>query len=115
MQVGQLTFHITMVCAAIKYGCETALRVGARAVEIIQPKQHANGRAYAHMYFKFGSGQPYQVQSRHRLHLPDFTQRFETSCTQWHNSLQQNLPEARIDFGKMRRGETLVALQIYAN
>ena len=115
MQFGRLTFHVTMLYAAVKFGCTTSLRVGAQAVDIIQPSQHANGRAYANLYFKFSSGEPYRVQNRHRLRVPDFTQPLKQSCSQWHASVQQSVPEARIDYGKLRQGEIQECLKIYGN
>ena len=115
MRFGQLSFHISMLCAAIKFGCETALRVGARAVEILRPIQHENGRAYANLYFKFTSSEAFLSHNRRRLRVPNFSLPLHGSCTQFHTSVQQKLPEARIDFGKLRQGKIRAAVEVYPN
>ena len=70
MEQGKLVYHVTMTCVAGKCsGYETALRLGANAAEIMQPTYTVNGRGYANLYLKFGSGEAYNSQGRHRLHL----------------------------------------------
>ena len=68
MEQGKLACHVTMTCVAGKcLGCETALRMGAIAAEIMQPAYTVNGRGYANLYLKFGSGEAYNSQGRHRI------------------------------------------------
>ena len=81
MEYGQLSFHATLTCAAARHGCDTILRVGGRAHEIIEPIYHADGRAYANLYFKFISGRPYDSNGRAPLHIPkQFTEPVKSSA-----------------------------------
>lgn len=63
-------------------GCWPSLHFAhltAYPVEISQPLHHANGRAYAHLYFKLSSGQPYRTSGTSRfLTLHTFTQLQQT-------------------------------------
>ncbi|DBA74898.1 TPA: hypothetical protein ACH3X2_009230 [Trebouxia sp. C0005] len=114
MQHGQLSFHITVACAARKVGCRTSLRMGARAAEIFQPVYHDNDRAYASLYFKFASSQPYQSNARQRLRVPNFQQPIECSCREWHAQLR-GVSASSTDFDRMRQGELKAALAVYAD
>ncbi|KAA6416861.1 MAG: hypothetical protein FRX49_13177 [Trebouxia sp. A1-2] len=114
MQYGELSLYITMACAARKLGCRTSLCMGAWATDIFQPVYHDNDRAYASLYFKFASSQPYQSNARQWLHVPDFQQPIECSCREWHAQLR-GVSESSTDFDRMRQGELKAALAVYAD
>ena len=116
MTRGGLDWHLTLYCAAVRYGCSRGLRVGGYCDEHISPIHCVGSRPYANMYFAFGTGKPEQRQDRWRLTIPKFSRASTPgcSCCEYHPVLQQACPEAEAQFSRMRQQELKTAMKVYA-
>lgn len=92
---GQLS-SVSLYCAAVKYACTSALRIGGCAEDIVSPAHHVGNTAYANLYFAFSNGKTYHSHGRMRLIVLNFTEPLQCSCRSHHEAVQEVVSEADI-------------------